>query len=206
MFDLLFYLKELVSGMAIAFCAFTFCMSLRSDRKMLEAAKITWSFLGECLIEYIVDERKKKKFFTYLAELSGEIDTIIQSVVGDTRFAELCKLEQPANREPLKTIDPHLGMTCIKVSVYYADTNEKQRLENLLTNVVVKYLSLSQCDTRVLVDWTMRNDLAMPVLRLHFALTREQQKNLDKELASLSKKIIAKNTSVIDDTEEVDLF
>lgn len=52
----------------------------------------------------------------------------------------------------------------------------------------------------------MRNDLAMPVLRLHFALTREQQKNLDKELASLSKKIIAKNTSVIDDTEEVDLF
>lgn len=46
----------------------------------------------------------------------------------------------------------------------------------------------------------------MPVLRLHFAITKEHQKNLNNAFANRSKKIIAKNTPVIDDTEEVDLF
>lgn len=97
-------------------------------------------------------------------------------------------------------------MACIKVSVYYANDDEKQRLENLLTNILVVYLRMRHCDTRVFTDWTIRKDLAIPVLRLHFAITKEHQKNLNNAFANRSKKIIAKNTPVIDDTEEVDLF
>lgn len=205
MFDLLFYLKELVSGAAIAFCVVTFCMSLQSDPTMLEAAKDVWGSLSKWLIEYIA-EKKEQKFFVHANEIKEALEKQVCEVVGSTRYAELCRLAQSAIRESLIFRCDHFGMACIKVSVYYADGNEKQRLESLLTNVLVSYLSMCHCDTRVLTDWTMRDDLAMPVLRLHFAITKEQQKNLNKALASRSKKIIAKNAPVVDDTEEIDLF
>ncbi len=205
MFDLLLFLKELLSSAAIIFCIVTFCISLRSDHTMLEAAKIIWNFLSECLIEY-VDKKKEQKFFKYSTEVAKEIETNVKTVVGDTRYAELCKLAQSAIAEPLILMCRRLGMTCIKVSVYYADDNEKQRLESLLTNVVENYLRITHFDTRILSEWTMRPDLAMPVLLMHFALTKEQQKALNKELASRNAKIAAKNTAVIDDTEEVELY
>lgn len=205
MFDLLFYLKELVSGMAIAFCVVTFCMSLQSDPTMLEAAKEVWGFLSKWLIEYF-DTKKEQKFFVHADEIADEISKEICKVVGKTRYEEFCRLAQSAIRESLIFKDRRLGMFCIKVSVYYADDNEKQRLESLLTNVLVSYLSICHCDTRVFTDWTMRNDLAMPVLRLHFAITKEQQESLNNAFASRSKKIIAKNAPVVDDTEEIDLF
>ena len=205
MFDLLFILKEFVSGMAIAFCALTFCMSFESGPTMLEAARITWNFLGECLIEYF-DKKKEKKFFARSWEIVNALEEQVSEIVGDTQYSNLCRLAQSAINEPLISICHRLGMACIKVSVYYANDDEKQRLENLLTNILVVYLRMRHCDTRVFTDWTIRKDLAIPVLRLHFAITKEHQKNLNNAFANRSKKIIAKNTPVIDDTEEVDLF
>lgn len=205
MFNLLFYLKELVSGMAIAFCALTFCMSFQSGPTMLEAARITWNFLGECLIEYF-DKKKEQKFFARSWEIVNALEEQVSEIVGDTQYSNLCRLAQSAINEPLISICHRLGMACIKVSVYYANDDEKQRLENLLTNILVVYLRMRHCDTRVFTDWTIRKDLAIPVLRLHFAITKEHQKNLNNAFANRSKKIIAKNTPVIDDTEEVDLF
>lgn len=205
MFDLLFYLKELVCGLAIAFCVVTFCMSFQSDPTMREAAKEVWGSLSKWLIEYF-DKKKEQKFFVHADEIADEIGKEVCGVVGDKRYENLRKLAQSAIRESLIFKYRRLGMSCIKVSVYYADDNEKQRLESLLTNVLVSYLSMCRCDTRVYTDWTMRNDLAMPVLRLHFAITKEQQKNLNKAFESRNKKIIAKNAPVVDDTEEIDLF
>lgn len=205
MFDLLFYLKELVSALAVAFCIVTFCMSIQSEPTMFETAKEVWCYFIKWLIERI-DKKKEQKFFIHENEITAKIEEQVCEVVGYTRYAELRRLAQSAIIEPLIFKCYRLGMVCIKVSAYYADDNEKQRLENLLTNVLVYYLSMCHCDTRVLTDWTMRNDLAMPVLLLHFALTKEQQKNLNKAFESRNKKIIAKNAPVVDDTEEIDLF
>ncbi len=205
MFDLLFYLKELACGLAIAFCVVTFCMSIQSDSTTHEEAKGVWCSFIHWLFGCI-DKRKEQKFFIYANEIAEKISDNLKSVIGDTRFAELCKLAQSAIGESLISKCYRLGMVCIKVSVYYADDNEKQRLENLLKNVVAVYLNQFHCDTRVLAEWTMRNDLAMPVLLLHFAITKEQQNALNEELVNRNKKIIAKNAPVVDDTEEIDLF
>lgn len=211
MFTLLLELILMLAGIfavvVSSFVATCFCVGLLTDCDMDEAAKRVREFLRKWFTKYI-DKKKTEKFLTYEVELANEIEANIRNVVGETAYKERYNLalSADANRVPLLLRCYHSGMSCIEVSVYCADDNTKQRLESLLKNKVVKYLWLSRCATRVLPEWTMRDDLALPVLRLCFALTTEEKEALNQELADRSAKIIAKNAPVVDDTEEVDLF
>ena len=97
-------------------------------------------------------------------------------------------------------------MSYIADSVYYVDDNEKQRITSKLINDTKKHLKRYGCDTRILTEWRERSDLHMPVLFIYYAKTEAQKKILDIELAERRNKIVAINTAVVDDTEDVDLF
>lgn len=200
MFDLLFYLKELVSGMAIAFCVVTFYMSFQSDPTMREAAKKVWGFLGARLHEWLSPNHiMSKDFFDEMWET-------YTTLAGEQQYNQILKLARSNKGESFLLRTKSSLSSIIRMSFYTADDNERHRLESALTTIVTKYLELSGYDTRILVAWKKRKDFDMDVLEVRYAINKEQQKNMDYEFANRSKKIIAKNAPVVDDTEEVDLF
>lgn len=200
MFDLLFYLKELVSVLAIVFCVVTFCESIQSDSTLREAAKKVWVFLGARLHERLSPNYiMSKDFFDEMWET-------YTTLAGEQQYNQICKLACSNKGETFLARTKSSLSSIVRMSFYTADDNERHRLESALTTIVTKYLALSGYDTRILVAWKKRKDFDMDVLEVRYAINKEQQKKMDYEFESRSKKIIAKSAAVTDDTEEVDLF
>lgn len=106
----------------------------------------------------------------------------------------------------LFSADYHSGLPCIYISLLDTNDSEKQRLGTILAAVIQQRLTSPEYDTRVLVDWTRRSDLDMPVLEIRYAKSEEQRKIMNNVFARSRANIIAKNAPVVDDTEEIDLF
>ena len=129
----------------------------------------------------------------------------VRTLIGEQRYNQICELSYSNNGEPFLSRDINSSLPKIRISVYCKDASERQQLESTLTTVITDYLKRSHYDTRVLKAWTKRADFNMDVFEVRYATNRSQQKILDAEFARRSKKIIAMNTTVVDDTEDVDL-
>lgn len=143
--------------------------------------------------------------FTTDAGFKEEVWTNVHNIIGDNKFNQLVKLSNSSIGTPLLSTGYNSGLPYIAVSVYYADEGEKQRLECVLTNVVLKYLHVFGYDARVLVNWKKRFDLDMPFLELRYAKTKEQKMILNDVQRSCRDEVITRNTDIFDETEEDDL-
>ena len=139
-------------------------------------------------------------------EFFEEMWDTVRTLINDQRYNQIYKLSRSNLGEPFLSRDINSSLPKVRMSVFCTDDNERQCLESALTTVITKYLGRSRYDTRVLKAWKKRADFNMDVLEVLYATNRKQQKMLDSEFASHSKKIIAMNTAVVDDTEDVDLF
>lgn len=129
----------------------------------------------------------------------------VRTLIGEQRYNQICELSYSNKGEPFLSRDINSSLPKIRISVFCKDDSERQQLESTLTTVITDYLNRSHYDTRVLKAWTKRADFNMDVFEVRYATNRSQQKILDAEFARRSKKIIAMNTAVTDDTEDVDL-
>lgn len=136
--------------------------------------------------------------------LIEEIWTNIRLVLGEAQYNQLFQLAVLGTT--LFSMNYHSGLPCILISLNYTNDSDKRRIQTALTNVINQRLIPPEYDTRVLVDWTRRNDLDMAVLEIRYAKTEGQRKIMDNVFARSRTKIIAKSAAVIDDTEGVDLF
>jgi hypothetical protein len=138
--------------------------------------------------------------------LNNEISESVRNIIGDKRYEKLLKLNHLNLSTPLLSFgDGNGGLPFISISLFYADDNEKKRLENIITNIVQKYLMLYGWSTQVLVDWKTRQDLNMPSLCIKYARTAKEKKIMNIELQDKRKKIISQYAPVVDDTED-DLY
>lgn len=133
------------------------------------------------------------------------ISESVKSVIGDRRYEQLISLSHTAIDTPLLSFGYNSGLPYAAISVYHADNNEKQVLENLLTETVRRYLRMYGYSDRVLVDWKFRYDLQMPVLMIRYARTKEEKRILAIGLQNSRQAIISQNASVIDDTDDEEL-
>lgn len=129
----------------------------------------------------------------------------IRNIIGDKRYDQLIKLSQTAISTPLLSFGYYSGLPYIAISMYYEDDNEKQVLENILTNLVRSYLRIYGYGTNILVDWKIRPDLKMPYLLIRYACTKEEKRIIEMTLQTSIKSIIDTNTDITDDTESDDL-
>lgn len=136
------------------------------------------------------------------AGLQSEIWENVKKVIGIKRYQQLCALSTTAISTPLFFAGVEGILPFIAVSLYYQDDNEKRILENLIVNVVKKYLQFYGYDTAVLVVWKERYDLNMPILQIRYARNVEERKTLAIGFRNQQQIISMQNSAVTDDTED----
>lgn len=128
--------------------------------------------------------------------LVTDIWNAINDIIGDTRYEELCRISRTSK---LFETNFASGLPYIAVTVSYADENEKQRIENILRDIVSKYLSIHGLYNGVLSDWKENGHVKMPALMIRYAETEEQLKILNACLQEENRKIIEKHQPLKDD-------
>lgn len=193
----------IVVGSFVAAC---FCVGLLTNCDMDTASEKIRNLGNEFWTKY--KDRKANNNPALEMELRTDCEAGIRQIVGEQQYQQHCVIAA-SDIDPLlisTRVGDDFNLSRIENSVYYADDNEKQRIESKLTDVAKKCLKRHGYDTRVLKEWRVRDDLHMPVLVIYYAKTSKQKKILDDELASRRQAVVTRNTAVIDDTEEVDLF
>lgn len=94
----------------------------------------------------------------------------VNDIIGDTRYAEICRLSRTSQ---MFEIGFASGLPYVAITVAYADENEKQRLENILRDIVSRYLSIHGLCNGVLSDWKENGYIKMPELMIRYAETEE---------------------------------
>jgi hypothetical protein len=136
---------------------------------------------------------------------ANEVWKNVRNVIGDKRYQQLVNLSNTAITTQLLSFGENSGLPYIAISMYYADENEKQVLENVLTNLVRCYLQMCGYDTQILVDWKVRYDINMPFLEIRYARTPDEKRILTIGLQNNRQIVMTRNSAVIDDTEDEDL-
>lgn len=134
--------------------------------------------------------------------LQNEIWENVKKIIGDKRYQQLVALNTTAISTPLFFAGVEGILPFIAVSLYYQDDNEKRILENLIVNVVKKYLQFYGYDTTVLVVWKERYDLNMPILQIRYARNEEERKTLAIGIRNQQQIISMQNSAITDDTED----
>ena len=119
----------------------------------------------------------------------SEMDNAVHCIVGDSRYQDLCILSQTTHLIITGTAS---GIPYISLTVNYSDENEKIRLENILRNIVAKYLTIHGLPANIRTDWMENRFVKMPALYIYYAETEEQRKVLTAWIQADSAKIINK--------------
>lgn len=81
----------------------------------------------------------------------------IRNIVGEKRYNQLIDLSKTAILTPLMYFGEHCGLHYVAISVYCNDENEKQIIQNVISNVVKQYLQVHGCTDEILVNTNLQS-------------------------------------------------
>lgn len=148
---------------------------------------------------------KAQRTFSNDIDFYNQVWLNVKNVIGEVRYKKLEKLSCTAVDVPMLAFDDLGDLPRIEISVEYADEHEKLILENVLSRVVIRKLKIYGYDQRVIVKWTRRGDLDMPVLQIEYAKTSEERRILTLLLQDICQDGGVGEKPVTDDTEVEDL-
>lgn len=186
MFNLIFSLLSLAVVIVCTFCVTCKLVMLWTGSTKEEATKQIQAFISQKDVYHLATDQM----------LVTDIWNAINNIIGDTRYEELCRLSRTSK---LFETNFASGLPYVAVTVNYADENEKQRLENILRDIVSKYLSIHGLCNGVLSDWKENGYVKMPALMIRYAETEEQLKILNACLQEETSKTINKYQPLEDD-------
>lgn len=129
----------------------------------------------------------------------------VHNVIGDKAFERLTKLANTAIGIPFLSFTKNGELPTICICVFYKDENEQQLLKTILTNLVRSYLKTYGCPDELLAEWKMCNNPQIPYLEIRYAKTKKERQILHTILMCEQQKIVAQNSTLVDDTDEEDL-
>lgn len=186
MISLILYLLGIFVVTLCVFCAIRKVVMLWTGSSKEEATKQIQAFISQKEVYHLATDQM----------LIAEIWSAVNDIIGDARYEELCKLSRNSTMIHMNFAS---GLPYIAVTVNYADENEKKRLENILADLVSKYLGIHGLSRDVLVDWKENGRVKMPALMIRYAETEEQLKILNACLQDESTKIIKKHQPLKDE-------
>lgn len=186
MISLILYLLGIFVVTLCVFCAIRKVVMLWTGSSKEEATKQIQAFASQKEVYHLATDQM----------LNTDIWNAVNDIIGDMRYEELCRLSRTS-----KLFDANFasGLPYLAVTVNYADENEKKRLENILADLVSKYLGIHGLSRDVLVDWKENGRVKMPALMIRYAETEEQLKILNACLQDESTKIIKKHQPLKDE-------
>ncbi len=137
--------------------------------------------------------------------LANEIWDNVRKIIGDDRFKQLQDLNTTTIYFPLLFFGNEGKTPYIAVSVYFKDDAEKKVLENVIKNVVIRYLQSYGYCTTILSTWKQREDLQMPYLEIKYSRDDEEWNALAIQIRERQNAIAINNKPIKDTTEDVDL-
>ena len=137
--------------------------------------------------------------------LANEIWDNVRKIIGEDRFKQLQALNTTAIYFPLLFFGVESKTPYIAVSIYYKDDAEKKVLENVIKNVVIRYLSSYGYCTTILSTWKQREDLQMPYLEIKYSRDDEEWNALAIQIRERQNAIAINNKPIKDTTEDEDL-
>ena len=137
--------------------------------------------------------------------LANEIWDNVKKIIGDDRFKQLQALNTTAIYFPLLFFGIEGKTPYIAVSVYYKDNAEHKVLENVIKNVVIRYLQSYGYCTTILTTWKQREDLQMPYLEIKYSRDDEEWNALSIQIRERQNAIAIRNKPIKDNTEDEDL-
>lgn len=186
MLNLIFNLLCLAVLVACAFCVTRKLVMMWTGSTKEEATKKIQAFVSQKEVYHLSADQM----------LITDLWNVVRDTVGDLRYTEICKLARTSRMFETGFAS---GVPYIAVTVEYANENEKLRLENILKDVVSRYLLMHGLKHDVLSDWKENGYVKMPQLMIRYAETEEQLKVLNACLHEESAKTIKKNQSLEDD-------
>ncbi|MCI6616731.1 hypothetical protein [Ruminococcus sp.] len=135
----------------------------------------------------------------------NEIWNNVHNIIGDKRYQQLVRLNNTMIDTPLLCFDDNGKIPSINISLYYSDENERLILENIICNVVKKYLKIYGYSSESICKWFVRYDLNMPYLQIYYAKTAEQRMALRAYIQNEQNNLVGQNVDLTDDTEDDDL-
>lgn len=139
------------------------------------------------------------------ADLCQEIWENIKNNINKKYYEDMNKLLKTSTNISLYSYGYSSGLPYIAFS-FYCDEEDKIVLENLIGNIVKKYLAMFNYDTDILIDWKERYDLQMPFLMIRYSTKKEESEIIKNCLAFERNKIVKKHSPLIDNTEDEDLI
>lgn len=135
--------------------------------------------------------------------LISEIENAIKSIIGDVRYEKLIRLAQLPIHKPLLFFHTMGAVPYLIISAPYEDDNEKAVIEKSICDVFISYLKMYGNSNRLIVEWSYRNDIKMPYLRLGFSTNAEQKRAIDVYLKNKQETLISNYGDITDDSEGI---
>lgn len=156
------------------------------------------------VIDFFVGTKKPPLALYENFDLYCEVWDIIKTTISKKYYDDMDRILKTSSNISFYSYGYNSGLPYIAYS-FYCDEEAKIILENLIGNIVKKYLAIYGCDTDILVDWKERFDLKMPILMVRYATNNEESNMIKNCLAFERNKIVKKHSPLIDDTESEDL-
>ena len=138
------------------------------------------------------------------SDLYAEIWEVIKTTISKKYFEDMDMLLKTSSNISLFSYGHSSGLPYLAYS-FYCDEGNKLVLENLIGNIVKKYLAMFNYDTDILIDWKERYDLQMPILMIRYSTNKEESEIIKNCLAFERNKIVRKHSPLTDDTDDDDL-
>lgn len=137
-------------------------------------------------------------------DLYSEVWDIIKTTISKKHYDDMDRLLKTSSAIALYSYGHSSGLPYLAYS-FYCDEGNKLALENLIGNIVKKYLAIFGYDTDILIDWKERYDLQMPILMIRYSTNKEESEIIKNCLAFERNKIVRKHSPLIDDADDDDL-
>ena len=132
-----------------------------------------------------------------------DIENTIKCIIGNNRYDQLVQLGNTPLKKPLLFFYTMGIVPYLIISVPYKDDNEKAVIEKSICDVFISYLKMYGNSNRLIVEWSYRNDIKMPYLRLGFSTNAEQKRAIDVYLKNKQETLISNYGDITDDSEGI---
>lgn len=143
--------------------------------------------------------------FSNDSSFTNEILENIRHIFGEKRFQRWMALSNTTVSVPFLQFGESGELPFIAISLFYDDENEREILQAVLTNVVQKYLKVYGYPTKILINWSERSDLKLPLLIFKYARSQREKRILDINMNYKQELLNLQNIPLYDDEDTEEL-